>query len=145
MANYFRIKNEGHEKIYEYKTTHTGRPYLPVNKTGFLDLTTKTTTGIQIKVKQNNQIYRPLQSATTSTSSSKEYTSTQYFTTGYSGRTSSNNTTATGYRSTSYTYRGTRTTATSYSGSSCVQWRNQAHPTETVTERSRICYFKCLS
>lgn len=80
MASYLVVKDNNETKSYKCKSTYNSVPYLKVD-TGFLDLTTETTTGLQLKVKINNSTYRPVCSQTTTSSRSSEYTET----TGYSG------------------------------------------------------------
>lgn len=94
MGNKLYISANNNSKMYECKTTHTGNPYLRV-KDGYLDLTTKTTSNLKIKVKYNNQTYRPLQTSTSISSTSAEFIQTL----GYSGYSSkaSNYTSTTGY------------------------------------------------
>lgn len=82
----FCISANSLTKKYECKTTHSATPFLKVD-TQYLDLTTKTTSGLNIKVKHNNMTYRPLQTATSTSSRSSQYISTS----GYSGISSSAN------------------------------------------------------
>lgn len=79
---------------YHLKSTHTGTPYIRVS-TGFIDLTTKTTSGTHIQYKIGSQTYRLLQTYTTTDSRQSQYTTT----TGYSGVSSkvSSYTVTTGY------------------------------------------------
>lgn len=110
----FCISANSLTKKYECKTTHSATPFLKVD-TQYLDLTTKTTSGLNIKVKHNNMTYRPLQTATSTSNRSSQYISTS----GYSGISS---------RSSQYTstsgYTGKRTSSkqitqtTGYSGTS---------------------------
>lgn len=85
MSNKLYIQGGGQTKAYECKTTHTGSPFLKVSA-GYLDLTTNTTSGLQLKIKNGNQTYRPLQTYSTTASRSSEYTET----TGYTGKSSTN-------------------------------------------------------
>lgn len=94
MASYLVVKNGTKQKSYECKTTHSAKPYIKVNKTGYLDLTTNTT-GFQAKIKHNNKVYRPLQVIHTTTTDIAKTSKTVY-----SGK---------------YSYRYTDT-VTSYSG-----------------------------
>ena len=73
----FCISANSLTKKYECKTTHSATPFLKVNSSQYLDLTTNSTSGLQVKIKYNNAMYRPLQI----TSTSKQIT----VTTGYSG------------------------------------------------------------
>lgn len=100
MSTYLAIRGNNTSRSYECKTTHTGTPYLKVNSNAYLDLTTNTINGIQIKIKQNGSVYRPLQSTTTTATRSSEYTET----TGYSGISSRTSTSGySGYSITSIT------------------------------------------
>ena len=80
---------------YNLKLTHSGSPYLVVNKSKYLDLTTKSTLGTCLIIKSGTKTYRPMQITTTSSSSSMPTIST-YGYTGYSSRVS-NYTITTGY------------------------------------------------
>ena len=64
MSNKVCIAANGITKSYECKTTHNSSPYVKVNGQ-YLDLTTNTTSGLQLKVKYNDKIYRPVQTYTT--------------------------------------------------------------------------------
>ena len=113
------------EKItskYNLKTTHTGSPYLVVNKSKYLDLTTKSTLGTCLVVKSGSLTYRPLQIQTSTSSQSTESISTVGYT-GYSSRVS-NYTVTTGYsgslsRGSTSGYSGvtTRGSTSGYAGS----------------------------
>lgn len=195
MITYLVIANGDSNKSYKCNTTHTSKPYIRINEHNYLDLTTETTTGVQLKYKQKtgssyktynttfsnsgidtvygkttgysnsdgiyttsnystteswtnswinttksketfkNRVYIPVQSQSTTVSTTKEsmytnttgysgrstyntttYTTTGYSgrsfynvdnrqTTGYSGRTSSRQTTGSGYRSTTSSRR----------------------------------------
>lgn len=112
MASYLVVKNGTKQKSYECKTTHTAKPYIKVNKTGYLDLTTNTA-GFQAKIKHNNQVYRPLQVVHTTTTeivktSQTVYSgkSSYYYNYGYSGKYSHKETISkTSYSGYSRTYR----------------------------------------
>ena len=58
MSSYLVVKNSTNTLSYPCKTTHTGNPYLKVD-TGYLDLTTETTTGTYVVVKSGASSYRP--------------------------------------------------------------------------------------
>ena len=58
MSSYLVVKNSTNTLSYPCKTTHTGNPYLKVD-TGYLDLTTETTTGTYVVVKSGESNYRP--------------------------------------------------------------------------------------
>ena len=47
------IKNSELLKNYKCKSTHTGLPYLVVNTSGYLDLTTKSTVGTYLVIESN--------------------------------------------------------------------------------------------
>ena len=51
MSEYYVIRDKNSTKSYQYKTTHTGYPYICVNKTNYLDLTTETKTGLNARFK----------------------------------------------------------------------------------------------
>ncbi len=152
MSSYLVIQNETNKKSYQYKSTHTGNPYIQVNRTGYLDLTTKTTTGVQLKYRQEQKstkiITYNLQSTGESTTG---YSGQAVFqqTTGYSGVsteqhivTNSIATKYSGYSSTgsSYTrYNGeivntgytsltTTSTSTLYSTKKSISTRNNTNP-----------------
>ena len=74
MASYLVVKNGTESKKYECKTTNTGSPFLKVDS-GYLDLTTNTTTGLHPVIRMGSG------TATTTSSRSSEYAET----TGYSG------------------------------------------------------------
>lgn len=61
MSSYLVVKNSTNTLSYPCKTTHTGNPYLKVD-TGYLDLTTETTTGTYVVVKSGESSYRPKKS-----------------------------------------------------------------------------------
>lgn len=107
---------------YHLKSTHTGTPYIRVS-TGFIDLTTKTTSGTHIQYKIGSQTYRLLQTYTTTDSKQSQYTTT----TGYSGVSNrvSSYTVTTGYsgvssRASTSGYNGSlsRKSTSGYSGKS---------------------------
>lgn len=52
MITYLVIHNGEVNKSYKCNTTHTSVPYIRVNEKNYLDLTTETTTGLQLKYKQ---------------------------------------------------------------------------------------------
>ena len=108
--------------MYKCKTTHTGSPYLVINKSKYLDLTTKSTLGTYLVVKSEGLTYRPLQTYTTTSSVTREATTTVGYT-GYSSRVGSY-TSTTGYsgvssRGSTSGYSGTSTKASTsgYNGS----------------------------
>lgn len=115
----FCISANSLTKKYECKTTHTATPFLKIHNSQYLDLTTNSTSGLQIKVEYNNKAYRPLQTATSTNSRSSQYSSTTAYsglssrvsTSGYSGK--STYTTTRGSTS-GYTGRRTTTTVSSY-------------------------------
>ncbi len=110
MSNYLVVQAENQTKSYKYKTTHTGNPYIQVNKTGYLDLTTKTTTGIQLK-------YRQEQKSTKTITYNQQSTGVSI--TGYSGQAVFEQTT--GYRGVSTEQHvTTNSIATKYSGYSSI-------------------------
>ena len=117
MGKTLCISGGGQVKEYKCKSTHTGIPYLRVG-TEYLDLTSRTTTGLHLNVRYGNQIYIPIQSYTTTTTQI-EYipritgysgVSTSYVTTGYSGITSS-------IKTTGYTGTSSKKSTSGYSGS----------------------------
>lgn len=101
MSNKVCIAANGITKSYECKTTHNSSPYIKVNGE-YLDLTTNTTSGLQLKVKYNNQTYRPLQTYTSTYSSSYK----RILTTGYSGVSSSSSSYITTTKWSGYRYNG---------------------------------------
>ena len=64
MANLV-IKNSTSTKSYPIKTSYNSTPHLHISN-GYLDLTTATQTGLQLKVKEDDVNYRVLQSTSTS-------------------------------------------------------------------------------
>lgn len=92
MITYLVIHNGDVNKSYKCNTTHTSVPYIRVNEKNYLDLTTETTTGLQLKYKQktgssyssyNTQIFTSESIQTTLTSgytaeNSNSYTSSTY-------------------------------------------------------------------
>ena len=59
MSSYLVVKNTNNDSCsYLCKDTHTSVPYLKVD-TGYLDLTTETTTGTYLVVKNSDSTYRP--------------------------------------------------------------------------------------
>jgi len=52
MITYLVIANGDSNKSYKCNTTHTSKPYIKINEHNYLDLTTETTTGVQLKYKQ---------------------------------------------------------------------------------------------
>ena len=59
MSSYLVVKNTNSDSCsYLCKDTHTSVPYLKVD-TGYLDLTTETTTGTYLVVKNSDSTYRP--------------------------------------------------------------------------------------
>lgn len=52
MITYLVIANGDSNKSYKCNTTHTSKPYIRINEHNYLDLTTETTTGVQLKYKQ---------------------------------------------------------------------------------------------
>ena len=121
MSTYLVVKNGNTTKSYECKTSHSSAPYLKVNTSNYLDLTTNTTTGVQLKVKANGTTYRPLQTTTTISSRSSEYTET----TGYSG-----------YVSTTEQY--TSNTLCSGSGIANLEWGRQFSTSVVCTSTAAI-------
>ena len=115
MSSYIVIKNGTQNKSYNIKSTYTGDSYIKVGTYGYLNLTTATTTGLNLKIKQNNKTYRIVNTYTTTSSSSSQYT----YTSGYSGYTSSVRTTGSGYSTSSYT------SVTAYSGMSSSVYNMQ--------------------
>ena len=71
MANYLVVKGSNQTKSYALKTTHNSVPYLKVSNS-YLDLTTNTTTGIQLKVKEGNNTSYTRADTVTSTYSTNE-------------------------------------------------------------------------
>ena len=69
------IHNYNTTKTYECQTTHTTPNYLVVDRNSYLNLTTATTTGLQMKMKINDKIYRPIQTyvSTSSTTRNSNY------------------------------------------------------------------------
>ena len=114
----FCISANSLTKKYECKTTHSATPFLKVD-TQYLDLTTKTTSGLNIKVKHNNITYRPLQTATSTSSRSSQYVSTTMYS-GYSTSVFTSEYSGISSRSSTSVYSGVskRTSTSGYSGSS---------------------------
>lgn len=104
------IHNYNITKTYECQTTHTTPNYLVVDKNSYLNLTTATTTGLQMKIEINNENYRPMQTYTSTSSQSSQYTSTS----GYSGVSKSTSTYTitsrlSGYKTATYSSKKTIT------------------------------------
>lgn len=85
MPAYLVINNGDVNKSYKCNTTHTSKPYIQVNETNYLDLTSETTTGLQLKYKQKTgssySMYNTTSSLekTTSTTMTKVYYSGQWY------------------------------------------------------------------
>ena len=120
MSSYLVIKNNTQYKSYTIKSTHTRSSYIKVGSYGYLDLTTNTQTGINLKVKKYNTTFRPVETYTTTAVRSSEYTKT----TGYSGTSSKESTSG-------YSGKLSRESTSSYSGSKQVA----TAPAKTVTSR----------
>ena len=118
-------------KKYQCKSTYNNTPYMQVNSTNYLDLTTNTNNQ-ELKIKINDIVYRPLQSTTTSYDDRVTVTST----TGYSGVTS---------RSSTSGYSGRRSTisTTGYSGRTTKSMtRYSGYATSTQSSRITQTYYR---
>lgn len=81
MATYLVVRNGDSATSYKCNTTHTSKPYLKVKDDCYLDLTTRTSSGLQLNVKVNKR------------------TDTFVTTTGYKGYFSCKQSTASGIKS----------------------------------------------
>lgn len=129
--NSYIIRNNNSSTFYEFKTTNEKNQYMKVNQNNYLDLTTSTITGLNVRFRIGGGTYsRPIKTRVTTLTSSTSVSGRK--TTGYSGVTSSYKTTATGYRSSSkyktlYTYSGTvtktgNTRGRKQDGATCSWW-----------------------
>lgn len=83
MATYLVVRNNEKQTSYRCNTTHTSKPYLKVKDDCYLDLTTRTSSGLQFNVKVDKR------------------TDTFITTTGYKGYFSCRQSTASGIKSSS--------------------------------------------
>lgn len=122
MASYLIIKNSKATCHYSCKSTHTGDPYLRIDSTGYLDLTTQNDVGMFIKLKMEssgNYITTLTSSVGHTDTTGYSGVSSSESTSGYSGVSSRESTSGyTGYlinSSTTWAGKGS-TTIMSYSG-----------------------------
>lgn len=72
MITYLVIANGDSNKSYKCNTTHTSKPYIRINEHNYLDLTTETTTGVQLKYKQKTGSSYRTYNTTSQTNLSRE-------------------------------------------------------------------------
>lgn len=122
MATYLIVRNNDNDsrKTYICNTTHTSQPYIQIKDNCYLDLTTETSSGLQLKLQFKH----------------RRQTHTDTITTGYSGITSGIITTASGYRST--TTFVNRTSTTGYSGRSTYRQTTGYSGKSTFTRTNEV-------
>ena len=77
MATYLVIQSAGQTRSYTCQTTHNTTPYLKVSNS-YLDLTTKTYTGVRLKVMSNNVAYYPVIEQTATRTYTQQESQTYY-------------------------------------------------------------------
>lgn len=115
MATYLVIKNNQEIKSYKCKSDQPAKPYIKVSNE-YLGLTDQTTTGLRMVAKVNGKNYVPVQTISTSISSTTETSYWQYNTYSDGLITSDGYTTYGDYRYT-YSYYSMMYTMRNYSSS----------------------------
>lgn len=135
MATYLVVKSAGQTKSYTCQSTHNGTPYLKVSNS-YLDLTTKSHTGIRLKVVSNNVAYYPVVTRTvTVTETHTEKQSQTYYTSSKTTNAGISSTTALTRSSTYYTSSATKNAGIS---STTALTRSSTYYTSSVTTNAGI-------